>query len=125
MAQITREHVLAALGRVVDSDRGGDVVGLGMISGLVVKDSNIGFALEVDPRDGERKEPLRKACEEAVAALPGVTSVTAVLTAHRESPSAQPAPRAAPPQPGAAPAKPLVPGVRAMVAVAWDYLNES
>ena len=110
MVQITREQVLAALGRVVDSDRGGDVVGLDMISGLVVKDSNIGFALEVDPRDGERKEPLRKACEEAVAALPGVTSVTAVLTAHREGPSAQPAPRAAPPQPGAAPAKPLVPG---------------
>jgi ATP-binding protein involved in chromosome partitioning len=141
MAQLTKKQVMAALERVVDSDKGGDVVGLGMISGLVIKDSNIGFALEVDPRDGERKEPLRKACEEAVAALPGVTSVTAVLTAHSESPSSQPPPRAAPPraaapqsgpapqpaaapQPGpapqsaAAPAKPLVPGVRAMVAVA-------
>ncbi|MCH7889762.1 MAG: iron-sulfur cluster assembly protein, partial [Proteobacteria bacterium] len=103
MTQLTKKQVIAALERVVDSDKGGDVVGLGMISGLVIKDSNIGFALEVDPRDGERKEPLRKACEEAVAALPGVTSVTAVLTAHSESPSSQPPPRAAAPQPGPAP----------------------
>ena len=90
MAQITREKVLAALEGVVDSDQGGDVVGLGMISGLVIKDSNIGFAVEVDAADGEAKEPLRKACEKAVAALPGVTSVTAVLTAHSEQAQAAP-----------------------------------
>ncbi len=61
MAGVTEEQVLAALKNVVDSDKGVDVVGLGMVSGLVIKGGNVGFALEVDPREGERKEPLRKA----------------------------------------------------------------
>ncbi|HLT03203.1 MAG TPA: iron-sulfur cluster assembly protein, partial [Geminicoccaceae bacterium] len=73
MAQITREQVLAALSGVVDPDRGQDVVALGMVSGIVIKDTNVGFALEVDPSEAESKEPLRRACEEAVLALPGVT----------------------------------------------------
>jgi ATP-binding protein involved in chromosome partitioning len=82
-----------------------------MISGLVVKGSNVGFSIEVDPKRGPQLEPLRQAAEKAVEALPGVTSVTAVLTAHREAPAA---PKAAAP----ATAKALVPGVRAIVAVA-------
>ena len=53
---------------------------------VLVKDGNVGFALEIEPNEAEAmaKEPLRLACEEAVMALPGVTSVTAVLTAHNE-----------------------------------------
>src|SRR5581483_7675749 len=37
----------------------------------------------VDPKEGSKLEPLRKAAEQAVERLPGVLSVTAVLTAHR------------------------------------------
>ncbi|MFQ5959438.1 MAG: iron-sulfur cluster assembly protein, partial [Alphaproteobacteria bacterium] len=105
MARVTEEQVLAALKNVVDSDKGVDVVGLGMVSGLLMKDGNVGFALEVDPREGERKEPLRKACEQVVAALPGVTSATVVLTAHRDAAPAPPQPEAGAaggPQPAAA-----------------------
>ena len=54
---------------------------------LVVREGHVGFSVEVDPRKGAEKEPLRKACEEAVKRLPGVLSVTAVLTAHRDSAS--------------------------------------
>ena len=114
MAQVSEDQVLDALKRVNDTDKGRDVVSLGMISGLVIKDGNVGFALEVDPADGERKEPLRKACEQAVEALPGALSVTVVLTAHREAAEAAPAPT---PQAPAAD-KPLVPGVRSIVAIA-------
>jgi len=97
MTDVTEQHVLAALAAVSDPDRGGNVVELGMISGVVVKQGNVGFAVEVDPRQGAAKEPVRKACEDAVHRIPGVTSVTAVLTAHRESsPSPQAAARAAP-----------------------------
>src|SRR5262249_10930816 len=60
-------------------------------------------------------EPLRRAAERAVERLPGVLSVSAILTAHRAPPQ-QAAPRAAPAPPGGA--KALVPGVRAIVAVA-------
>ncbi len=121
MAGVTEEQVLAALKNVVDSDKGVDVVGLGMVSGLVIKGGNVGFALEVDPREGERKEPLRKASEQVVAALPGVTSATVVLTAHRDAAPAPPqpaAPAAGGPQPAGAAGKTLVPGVRSIVAVA-------
>ena len=59
------------------------------------------FAIEVPPERGAVSEPLRKACEDAVEKLPGVLSVTAVLTAHRER-GARPATR--PGRPGPSPA---------------------
>src|SRR5690606_24308403 len=94
MREPTTESILDALRGVTDPERGGDVVSLGMISGVVIKNGNVGFAVEVSPSDGIRKEPLRKACEKAVEAVPGVLSVTAVLTAERQPPAAA----AAPPQ---------------------------
>lgn len=128
MAEVTEAQVLAALGTVKDPDRGTDIVSLGMISGLAIKDGNVGFSIEVDPRRGPALEPLRQAAEKAVDRLAGVLSVTAVLTAHRPAPQMQggaqaapgpganSAPRAAAPKP--AQPKPAVPGVRAIVAVA-------
>ena len=83
MASVTKEQVLAALADVVDPDSGRTVISADLISGVVVRDGNVGFALEVDPAEGAAKEPLRKACEVAVERLPGVLSVTAVLTAER------------------------------------------
>ncbi len=124
MSQVAEQDILATLKGVKEPDSGRDIVTLGMISGLVVKDGNVGFAIEVDPRKGAAMEPLRKAAEEVVNALPGVLSVTAVLTAHSETPGGQPAAASGGPQasarqaagPGAARA--LVPGVRSIVAVA-------
>ena len=83
MAKITEERVLEALGRVRDPEQGKDLVSLGMIGGLAIKDGNVGFSIEVAAARGASAEPLRKAAEQAVFALDGVTSVTAVLTAHR------------------------------------------
>ena len=91
MALPTREQVLSALDRVADPVSGKSVTAAGMIQGLVLKAGNVGFSIEVPPARGPQSEPLRKACEEAVLALPGITSVTAVLTAHRDAP---PPPRA-------------------------------
>ena len=85
MASVTKEQVLAALTDVLDPDSGQNVVASGVISGVVVRDGNVGFALEVDPAQGAAKEPLRKACETAVDRLPGVLSVTAVMTAERQA----------------------------------------
>jgi len=139
MSQISEQQVWNALKSVVDGERGQDIVSLGMVSGLVVRDGNVGFAVEVDPREGAAKEPLRKAAEKAVHDLPGVTSVTAVLTAHRGGgagqpqgqsqgqsqgqphgqPAAQAQSRPAAQAHGAAGgARALVPGVKSIVAVA-------
>ena len=115
MADLTEDMVLAALRQVDEPDRGGDVISLGMISGLAVRDGHVAFAIEVTPEEGPRMEPLRKACEAAVDALPGVLSVSAVLTAHTSAPPSGAAVQ--PAQRGAA-AIPALDGVRALVAVA-------
>jgi ATP-binding protein involved in chromosome partitioning len=122
MGGVTEQQILEALRQVRDPQRGGDVVSLGMISGLAVRDGHVAFALEVEPARAAQLEPLRKAAEQAVDALPGVLSVSAVLTAQKPAQAA--AARNAGhghthgPAPGAAPAKQLVPGVRTIVAVA-------
>ncbi|MEX0921882.1 MAG: iron-sulfur cluster carrier protein ApbC [Rhodovibrionaceae bacterium] len=126
MAQVTEAQVLEALKNVGSPDGKSDIVTAGLVSGLVVKDGNVGFAIEVDPREGEKLEPLRKQAEQAADAIPGVLSVTAVLTAHREAPSGgsqgssqgggQAQPRS--PAPAQGDAKALVPGVKTIIAVA-------
>jgi ATP-binding protein involved in chromosome partitioning len=121
MSTIDREAVLAALRRIAPPRSDTDIVTAGMVSGLVIKDTNVGFAIEVTPEEGEAMEPVRRAAEEAVRAVSGVTSVTAVLTAERAGGGEPPAARPSPTQEAAqqAPAqRPLAEDVRAIVAVA-------
>ncbi len=108
---VTREEVLKALEQVVDPASGKSVAAAGMVEGLVVKNGNVGFALEVAPERGRGAEPLRKQCEEAVAALPGVLSATVVLTAHQGKAPDTPRVAAAPQPSGVA-------GVESIIAVA-------
>ncbi|MBT3400731.1 MAG: Mrp/NBP35 family ATP-binding protein [Rhodospirillaceae bacterium] len=123
MTTLSQDDVRTALCTIVDPVSGKDIIANGMVSGLVIKDRNIGFAIEIDPADAEHMEPLRKAAERAVLALDGVSSVSAVLTAHNAAPASQPeAAPGAPPkptdQPAQAPATSLLPDVAAIVAVA-------
>ncbi|MEP0708514.1 MAG: iron-sulfur cluster carrier protein ApbC [Parvibaculum sp.] len=121
MTRVTRDDVAAALATVTDSESGRDVMSADLVQGLVVREGHVGFSLEVDPAKGAEKEPLRKACEEAVKALPGVLSVTAVLTAHRgaaQSPSPAKGHSHAHEQQRAPQGAMQIPGVKAIVAVA-------
>src|SRR5215470_1728951 len=113
---VSEQQIRDALRQVADPDRKNDIVSLGMISGLTVKDGHVAFAIEVDPERGPRLEPLRKAAEKAVEDLPGVLSVTAVLTAQT-APHSRPAVKPAG-SPGRRPGRGTVPGVGAIVAVA-------
>ncbi|MEL0114024.1 MAG: Mrp/NBP35 family ATP-binding protein, partial [Rickettsiales bacterium] len=123
MAAVSEDKILDALKSVADPDKGSDIVSLGMVTGLVVKDGNVGFSIEVEPERGPKLEPLRRAAEAAVDRLEGVLSVTAVLTAERSQGAAAPAggghghahghDHGAPQQQA-----PLAPGVKNIVAVA-------
>jgi ATP-binding protein involved in chromosome partitioning len=126
MPPLTTDDVLAALKSVVDPATNKDVVSLGLVEGLSVKDGHVTFALEVAPEEGRAKEPLRHAAEKAVLALKGARSVTAVLTAHRRAAASPPPRRAglnaqmqaeAAPRAGA-PERQGPEGVKAVVAVA-------
>jgi ATP-binding protein involved in chromosome partitioning len=92
MAAVTEQDVAKALAAVRDPVTHKSVTEAGLIEGLAVRGGHVSFAIEVAPERGAASEPLRKACEAAVEKLPGVLSVTAVLTAHRER-SARPAPQ--------------------------------
>lgn len=136
MTAVTKDQILDALARVIDPETGKSVTAGNAIQGLTLRDGNVGFAIEVPPARGPHAEPLRKACEQAVSALPGVFSVTAVLTAHNEPPGgarpapaqqhssahqAAPAPHARPGhlRPRHTPVAPMgIPGVNAIIAVA-------
>src|ERR1700674_2539080 len=113
MSAVTQDRVMAALRQVIDPDRDKDIVSLGMVSGVQVREGHVGFAIEVDPQRGPKLEPLRKAAEHAVERLEGVLSVTAVLTAEAKpdrgaSPARSPARGQAPHGSGGA-GKALVP----------------
>lgn len=78
---ITREAVLAVLSRVV-LPGGGNPVERDLIRALVIEGGQIRFVLEVAGAEEARAlEPARQAAEAALRALPGVTGVSAVMTA--------------------------------------------
>src|SRR5262245_26920355 len=81
---LTESQILETL-RSIPAPQGGDVVGAGMISSLALREGHVAFTIEVDPKIAPQLEPLRKAAEQAVMKMPGVLSVSAVLTAHRAS----------------------------------------
>ena len=114
MAEISRESILETLKKVQDPRSQQDLVSAGMVSGIAVREGNVQFSIEIDPARAEAMEPVRKAAEQAVAAMPGVLSVTAILTAESAAKQAPgPAPQEAAPRRPGAPA-----GVRYIVAVA-------
>ncbi|MCB9947288.1 MAG: iron-sulfur cluster carrier protein ApbC [Rhodospirillaceae bacterium] len=122
MGQVTKDQVIDALRTVADPDSGRDIVSQGMVSEPTLREGHVLFSIEVDVRRGAAFEPVRAAAEKAVRAVPGVLSVTAVLTAER--PAGQPA-GAPPAQPAAAGGgrtpggqKLELPGIRHIIAVA-------
>ncbi len=88
MAGITQDEIILAL-RSIDSGTGGiDIVARGWVKDILIKDGHVTFAMEVPARLGPQLEPVRAAAEKRVHALPGVRTVTAVLTAEASKPAA-------------------------------------
>lgn len=120
MPQISEQTVLEALGRVKDDGSDTDVVREGRIQGISIADGHIRFAVGVSPEEGAAKEPLRRACEEAVRAVDGVEAVTAVLTAERAAQAQAPSRPRRPTALDTGQAKPEdnLANIRAIIAVA-------
>ncbi len=93
---VTQAHVLEALRRVKGPDLHSNIVDLGLVSDVLLKDGRAYFSITIVPSRAEELEPLRKAAESVVAGLTGITGVTAVLTAETTSGK-----RAGPPSTGA------------------------
>ncbi|MBN9515020.1 MAG: iron-sulfur cluster carrier protein ApbC [Alphaproteobacteria bacterium] len=92
MAEISESAVRKVLDTVIDSATGRSVAALGMVGGIVTRGGHVAITLDVDPSRGTALEPLRQACEQAVRAMPGVLSATAVMTSERPAPPPPQAP---------------------------------
>ncbi len=87
----TKDQVLDQLRRVKGPDLEGNIVDLGLVSEILIKDHRVYFSITVPAERAEELEPLRKAAEKVVSELDGVSGVTAVLTAEAKSRPAAPA----------------------------------
>ncbi|MDC0658340.1 Mrp/NBP35 family ATP-binding protein [Leisingera sp. SS27] len=112
---LTRETILEALKTITDPVSGSDIVSAGIARAVTVEGSTVRFVLEIDPGKSESYGPVRDKADAAVAALPGVDRVSAMLTAHSENAPPDLKPKKAA-QPQQAPQK--VPGVTRILAVA-------
>jgi ATP-binding protein involved in chromosome partitioning len=117
----SKEAVLERLA-AVKSPEGRPLPETGTLSEIVVGDGKVFFSISVDAAVVKRWEGVRKAAEDAVRSVPGVTSAMVALTAER---AAGGGPAAAPPQGRPHPAAAAQPraaqapeGVDAIIAVA-------
>ncbi len=130
---VTKEQVVAALKQVPGPD-GTALPDTGTLSEVVVTDGKVFFSLTVDAAAVKAWEGVRKRAEDAVRAIPGVSSALVALTAERTGSAARPQPgagggRGARPAPaghshghahgqGGGQSQPGIPGVNAVIAVA-------
>lgn len=125
MSQTLHDRVVAQLGRVKGPDLDGDIVSLGLVENILVKDGKAIFSIKVPAERAEELEALRVAAEKAVSEVDGIDRVTVVLTAERKPGGA---PTSATRQTGGPSAPPgssqtnasknAVPGITSIVAVA-------
>ncbi len=114
---LSEEHLVAALNAVEDPLTGKGLFTSGRISGLAIgANGKVSFTIEAPAEAAERYVAVRNAADAAVRAVPGVSSVTAVLTAH-ERPDRPPSPSRKKATNGAD-AKPGIANVKAIIAVA-------
>lgn len=78
---VEKTQVLEALRRVKGPDLESNIVDLGLVSEILIKDERVYFSITIPASRAEELEQLRKAAEKVVSGIAGVAGVTAVLTA--------------------------------------------
>ena len=82
MTAVNENLILSELKKIVDPSQQKDIVSLGYIASINIKDSNVSFVMEVPVHRGPALEPIRKLAEKALLGLPSITSATGILTSH-------------------------------------------
>ena len=97
VAKLTEENIYDALRTITLPDAEANLVASGAISGLVIKQGHVGFALEIPSALAPQADTIRRQAEGVVRKIDGVLSATAMMTAH--SPAGQAPQQASPSQP--------------------------
>ncbi|HAT08524.1 MAG TPA: hypothetical protein DCS39_04640 [Rhodobiaceae bacterium] len=85
MSELVEKDILAALDAITASGDTQSLIAADRVQGLVLRDGNIGFSIEVDGLAPETLNGLKAQAEKAVKNLSNVVSVTCILTAHRRT----------------------------------------
>ncbi len=110
-----QDAVMNELKQIIDPVSGKDIVEAGLVKALTIEAGTVRFVLEIDAEKATEMEAVRAEAESRVKALEGVTSVSAMMTAHSAK---------APPDLGTAKKKPApsgpvrVPGIDRIVVIA-------
>ena len=84
MTNITEDLILNVLKEVEDPSQSKDIVSLGLVSNVTIKDTNVAVTLEVPVHRGSSMEPIRKIAQQELLKIDRVTSATVVVTAHEK-----------------------------------------
>lgn len=90
MSDVKREQLIEALKTIINPITKENIIDSGMVQGLVIKDGNVGYALNINPDHVEEMEKLRGTADNLLHQIYGVQKVTSVLTAEREAGSEPP-----------------------------------
>jgi len=80
---ISKDQVLERLRRIKGPDLEGNIVDLGLVSEIAIKDARVSFSITVPPDRARELEPLRQAAEKVVREIEGVEGALVVLTAEK------------------------------------------
>jgi ATP-binding protein involved in chromosome partitioning len=80
---LTKEAILERLRRVKGPDLEGNIVDLGLVSEILLKDGRVSFSITVPAHRAAELEGLRQAADKVVREMEGIASVVTVLTAER------------------------------------------
>ena len=86
-AHPNEEEILSALETVPLPPSGTARLTKEAVSGLVIKNGNVGFTLQIDPALSPHADKIRGLAKKAIEQLDNVLSVTVILTAHNQQPS--------------------------------------
>ncbi|MSP37904.1 MAG: iron-sulfur cluster carrier protein ApbC [Deltaproteobacteria bacterium] len=75
MDTVSQENILAALSKVEDPELHRDIVSLGMVKNLGVKDGKVSFTVELTTPACPLRETIETDCKKALAAVAGITSL--------------------------------------------------
>ncbi|MFV0297144.1 MAG: P-loop NTPase, partial [Hyphomicrobiaceae bacterium] len=86
---VSESQVLDQLRRIKGPDLEGNIIDLGLVSPILLRNGKAYFSITVPAHRAEELEPLRQAAEKVVREIPGIEGATAVLTADgpAQSPS--------------------------------------
>ena len=109
MMTVAETDVLGVLRSVQDPDLHRDIVSLGFVKGVTIREGRVGVTIELTTPACPVRDQMKEQARAAIAALPGVREVEVTMTSQV---------RRAAVVPGTAPSQSLIPTIKHVIAVA-------